>query len=92
MKAYELIDAKTKFLDDAFAKDVDGRIVSWRSTAAVQFDLLGAIHHVYHGQDLAAVYEQLYRTKEMVDGKSLPYYNKQWGWELCYNFLFQNKI
>lgn len=72
MKAFMLINMPEKWCDDAFAKDADGNVVWWKDPKAVQFNMQGALHHAYVTEELRVVYEKIYGTSEMKEGKGLP--------------------
>jgi len=89
-----LINTPEKWCDDshAFAKDADGNAVWWKDPNAVQFDMQGALHHAYVPEELRVIYEKIYGTIEMKEGKGLPWVSKNWGREKVYQFLVKYDI
>jgi hypothetical protein len=87
MKAYQRLEHIDQWSEDSFSKDAHGNSVSWRHENAIKFDMQGAVHATYGIEDIYAIYGLIYSQPEVVEQKSLAYYNRVWGWEGVYNFL-----
>lgn len=90
-KVYELIKDPNKFTSNWFARDQNGKSVSWNDPAAVRFDLLGAIEKI--GTDAPSLKEEVlreFRDKIPLEYGPLYKFAERGGHEQV--VLFLNKI
>lgn len=80
MKVFELLNSEDKWTTRFFALDKDNYSINWRDSSAVKYDFMGAIFKCYSKDELHTIFKRIYKTPEMEDQKSLPFYNQQWGY------------